>query len=94
MAEKLLSHVPLDADADDVAPVLDDKDQAGLQDINQQKYDGPNNEQSQILIGNVIVNDIFCNHRIEQVAAGYDERTCHVQRKKLPVGFIIFCKFF
>ena len=94
MAEKLLSHVALDADANDVAPVLNNKGQCGFQHVNQQKDYCPDDEEPHILIWHVVIDDIFGNYRIEQIAAGHDECTEHVQRKELPVGFIVFCKFF
>lgn len=92
MAEQLAPHISLDSDADDMAPILNDIVEKSLQYIDEQQHQRPGDEQTYILIGHIVVDDVLGDDRVEQVTAGYDKGADHIQNKQLQMRPIVFCK--
>ena len=73
-----------------MTPVLDDIVQERFKHIDAQKYTDPHDEKAYVLVGYIVIDDIFGDDRVEQIAACYDESTGHIQNKQPQVRFIVF----
>ena len=70
-------------------PISDDESKHALHRVNSRQNDRPDDQQPQILIGDVIVHDIPRDHGIKQIADGNRKRTDQIYDKQPPMRPII-----
>ena len=89
MPEHIPSHVPLHTDAHHMPPILDHIGEAGLQQIDAKKDPRPQEQGMEVSLGNVNIDDVLCDHGIEQVANSHHQGAGHIQGEQAPMGLII-----
>ena len=62
----IAAHIRLHPHADDMAVVLDEIVQPRFEDVNPQQHPCPNKQQAQILVGDIVVDDVFGDGGIER----------------------------
>ena len=79
MMEKIPSHIPLNTHPQYMPPIANNVGQNTFENVNARKHNCPNNQQTQVFIGNVIIHDRSCNHRVKHIAHRDEEGTDQVK---------------
>ena len=70
-------------------PILNDEVEHGLEQVDAEQHGSPDKQQPEVLVRHIIVDDVFRDHRVKQIAHRNDERAGHVDGEQLPVRFIV-----
>ena len=92
--EHIPAHISLHPHADDMAPVLNHKVQAGLCHIDQQHDHRPSDQQLKLFIGHIYIDDVTGNDGIKQITNRHQQTAEHIQCEQFAMRAIIRNKLF
>src|SRR5690606_1471019 len=89
MVERLAAHVGLDADPQRVAPIVDDGQQDGVEQVNDQQSAGGGQNPEPVLAGQKLVDIELDDDREAELEQAHDHRAAEIEDKQALVGGII-----